>query len=68
MIMRIAIYSVAGLALLVRVVLGYASTRPDTFIIRRATKIQATPEEIFGFVNDFHKWPLWLPRTWRTLR
>ncbi len=39
----------------------YANSRPDTFRVQRATTIQASPETIFGFVNDFHRWASWSP-------
>jgi hypothetical protein len=61
-IMKIAIFALSGLAILIATVLGYAATRPDTFVIQRAVKINAPPEKIFAFVNDFHKWPLWAPQ------
>lgn len=39
----------------------YANSRPDTFRVQRATTVQASPEKIFGLVNDFHRWPSWSP-------
>ena len=52
-----------ALALLVAVVatLIYASTRPDSFRIERATTINAAPEKVFGLINDFKRWEPWSP-------
>jgi uncharacterized protein YndB with AHSA1/START domain len=49
------------LILLVVVVLGIASTRPDSFRVGRSTKVKAPPERIFAILNDFHQWPSWSP-------
>lgn len=45
----------------IAVVLAYAATRPDTFRIQRSTGIQAPPEKIFPFIDDFHQWKAWSP-------
>jgi hypothetical protein len=42
-------------------ILGFAATRPDTFLIERSTNIQALPENIFPHINDFHQWETWSP-------
>lgn len=39
----------------------YAATRPDTFRLQRSITINAPPEKIFPFINDFHHWPSWSP-------
>lgn len=49
------------LALLVLLVVGYASTRPDTFRIERSTLIKASPEKIYPLIADFAKWQAWSP-------
>jgi hypothetical protein len=41
--------------------LGYASTRPDSFRIERSITIRATPDKIFPLLNDFHRWTAWSP-------
>jgi hypothetical protein len=46
---------------LVAGVLGYAATRPDTFRVERSARIQAPPEKIVAFIQDFHQWPAWSP-------
>lgn len=33
----------------------------DTFRIERSTLVDAPPEAVFPFVNDFHKWADWSP-------
>ena len=42
-------------------VLGYATTKPDTFSVQRSASIKAPPEKIFAVVNDFHRWTEWSP-------
>jgi uncharacterized protein YndB with AHSA1/START domain len=42
-------------------VLGYASTRPNTFRVARSTVIKAPPEKIYALIEDFHKWRAWSP-------
>ncbi len=42
-------------------VLGYASTRPNSFHIARSTVIQASPEKVYALIEDFHKWRAWSP-------
>ena len=38
-----------------------AATRPDTFRLQRSITINAPPDRVFPFINDFHQWPLWSP-------
>jgi uncharacterized protein YndB with AHSA1/START domain len=42
-------------------VLIYAATKPDTFRVQRAIGINAPPEKIFPFLNDFRRWSAWSP-------
>lgn len=49
------------LAVLVIAVLGYATTRPDTFAVQRTATIAAPPERIFPYIQDFHQWNAWSP-------
>lgn len=42
-------------------VLGFAATRPDTFVVKRAAVINAPPERLVGMVQDFHQWGAWSP-------
>jgi hypothetical protein len=49
------------IVLLVVAVLIYAATKPDTFRVQRATRINAPPEKIFALINDYHRWVSWSP-------
>jgi hypothetical protein len=42
-------------------VLAYATTKPDTFRVRREIAIIAPPEKIFPLINDFKNWGSWSP-------
>jgi len=57
MLKRIAII----FAVLLIALLGFATTRPDSFRIIRWTGIKAPPEKIFPLINDFHQWAAWSP-------
>jgi len=46
---------------LVAALLIYAATRPDTFRLQRSIAINAPPDKVFPFINDFRQWPLWSP-------
>lgn len=46
---------------LIAAILIYAATRPDTFRIQRTASINAPPDKIFPFINDFHHWISWSP-------
>ena len=46
---------------LVAALLIYAATKPDTFRVQRATRINAPPEKIFPLLNDFHSYGSWSP-------
>lgn len=41
--------------------LVYAATRPNSFRVRRSTRIAAPPEKVFPLINDFHQWTSWSP-------
>jgi uncharacterized protein YndB with AHSA1/START domain len=49
------------LAIVIAIVLVLAATKPDTFRVRRAAAINASPERIFPLINDFHQWASWSP-------
>jgi len=57
MIKMIGVAAVVFIAAL----LIFAATKPDTFRVRRAASIKASPEKIFGLINDFHRWGAWSP-------
>lgn len=41
--------------------LGYATTRPDSFRVERSVVIKAAPEKIFPYFDDFKRWAAWSP-------
>ncbi|MCC7010230.1 MAG: SRPBCC family protein [Acidobacteria bacterium] len=43
------------------VVAGIAALKPKTFRVERRARIDAAPERVFSFLNDFHQWPVWSP-------
>jgi uncharacterized protein YndB with AHSA1/START domain len=47
--------------LLIVVLLAYAATMPDTFLVQRSASINAPPEKVFALIQDFHHWPSWSP-------
>ena len=46
---------------LIVALLVFAATKPDTFRVQRAARINAPPEKIFALINDFHSWGSWSP-------
>ena len=52
MFATIAVIAVVLLA----AVLAFAATKPDSFRVERATRIEAPPEKIFPLINDFRSW------------
>jgi len=50
-----------AVAALVVVILLYASTRPDTFEVKRSIVIKAPEPEVFVYIHDFHNWQAWSP-------
>ena len=51
----------AFIAVVIVAVLGFASTRPDTFRVERSMLIKAPPDKVFALINDFHQWEAWSP-------
>lgn len=49
------------LIVLIAVVLIYAATRADDFIVSRSVSIKASADAIFPLINDFRRWPTWSP-------
>ncbi|MFR0693622.1 SRPBCC family protein [Enterobacterales bacterium AE_CKDN230030158-1A_HGKHYDSX7] len=47
--------------LAVVVVLVLAANRPGTFRVERTARIQAPPERVQGYIEDFHQWRQWSP-------
>lgn len=53
-IAAIAVALIAG-------VLIYAATLPDTFRLERSATIDAPPERVYAYIQDFHRWTAWSP-------
>jgi hypothetical protein len=53
--------SAAVLAALVVVILILATTKPDTFQVRRSASFKAAPDSIWPYLVDFHNWSAWSP-------
>jgi uncharacterized protein YndB with AHSA1/START domain len=49
------------LAIAIAIVLILAAIKPDTFSVRRAIAVKASPEKIFPLISDFHQWGSWSP-------
>ncbi len=47
--------------ILIVAMVAYAATRPDTFRIQRSISINASPDNIFPHINNFHQWEAWSP-------
>jgi len=52
---------VVVLIVVVAAVVAYASTRPDTFQVKRSASINAPADRIFPLINDYRNWPQWSP-------
>lgn len=52
---------VAIVLVLLGALLGFAAAKPNTFHVQRSASIQAPPEKIFPFIDDFHSWGAWSP-------
>lgn len=50
-----------GLVAVIGALLVVATMQPDTFRVQREATIQAPPDKVFAFVNDFRQWPAWSP-------
>jgi hypothetical protein len=49
------------LAIAIAIILILASTKPDSFAVRRTAMVQAPAEKIFPLINNFHQWAQWSP-------
>ncbi len=61
MIKTIAIAVAVLLVVAVAIILIVASTRPDTFRVKRTATIKAPPERIFPLIDRFEAWKSWSP-------
>ena len=50
----VVVVAVAGVLIL-------AATKPDSFVVARATTIKAPPEKIFALIVDYRNWGGWSP-------
>jgi len=48
-------------AVIVAGILIYATTKPDSFTVKRTASIKAPPDRIFALINDLHGWSAWSP-------
>ncbi len=56
--MLTTIYVVAAI---IAVILVLAAMRPDTSRVERSIAIKASPEVVYGLLDNFHNWPSWSP-------
>jgi uncharacterized protein YndB with AHSA1/START domain len=54
-IIAIGVVAAAGYVVLA------ASRKPDNFRIVRSAVLKASPESVFAYLNDFHRWSAWSP-------
>ncbi|MBI1319386.1 MAG: polyketide cyclase [Candidatus Hydrogenedens sp.] len=60
--MQLVLLAIIGILALLAAVLFFAVSRqPDRFRIARSAHIDAAPERVFHFLNDFHEWVYWSP-------
>ena len=59
--LKVALYALAGLAVLLAGFLAYATTKPDSFEITRSAQIKAPPDKVFPLINDLHAFNSWNP-------
>jgi hypothetical protein len=59
--MKVLIIIFAVFFVAVGAVLVFAATKPDVFEVRRSIVVNAAPDKIFPYINDFKRWMLWSP-------
>jgi hypothetical protein len=52
---------IIAVVVLIAAVLVLAAIKPDKISVQRTTSINAAPDKIFPFINDFNRWRLWSP-------
>lgn len=57
----ILVYTLVVLMALFGVLCAVVAMQPADFNVARAATFKATPDAVFGQVNDFHKWDAWSP-------
>lgn len=58
---KVIVTAVVALGAIIVALLGFATTKPDTFRVERSASIKAAPETIFSHLNDFRAWGNWSP-------
>src|SRR5215475_15012580 len=48
-------------AVIVAGILIYATTKPDSFTVKRSASIKAPPDRLFALISDLHAWRAWSP-------
>lgn len=61
MLKRIAIVIAVIIFIPIATVLVIAATKPDTFRVERAARINAVPEQVFPLISDLRKFSSWSP-------
>lgn len=59
--MDILVYVAIGLAVILVLLLAYASTRPDAFSVHRSANIAAPPEQIYPLIANLKTMNTWSP-------
>jgi len=59
--MYVAVAIVLLVVLAIVVVLLLAATKPRIFRVQRQANVNAGPDKLFPYINDFHKWAEWSP-------
>jgi uncharacterized protein YndB with AHSA1/START domain len=49
------------IAVVIAGLVAFISSRPGTFRTERSAHIDAPPEKVFPFIQDFHEWTKWSP-------
>ncbi|GGB82534.1 SRPBCC family protein [Pseudoduganella buxea] len=50
-----------GFVVIAAVIVALALMQPNAFEVRRSVVIDAPPEKISSYLNDFHQWSAWSP-------
>ena len=54
-------YILSGIGVVIVLLLIVIAIQPAAFAITRSARFAATPAEVFGNVDDYHKWQAWSP-------
>jgi hypothetical protein len=60
MLKTLAVIAVV-VAVIVAGILIYATTKPDSFTVKRSASIKAPADRLFALISDFHGWGAWSP-------